>query len=109
MAVNLVEAKDCRAVDTDEDGLSDTEEEVLYGTDPKNPDTDEGGIHDLEEVVRGSDPLDASDDYPSDGTEGSTGSTNGSAASNGSTDNDSTITAQDFSSFGNFDHAPPNF
>jgi hypothetical protein len=106
MAVNLVEAKDCRAVDTDEDGLSDTEEEVLYGTDPKNPDTDEGGIHDLEEVVRGSDPLDASDDYPSDGTEGSTGSTNGSAASNGSTDNDSTITAQDFSSFGNFDHAP---
>jgi uncharacterized repeat protein (TIGR01451 family) len=92
MAVNLVEAKDCRAVDSDGDGLSDTEEEVLYGTDPKNPDTDNGGIHDLEEVVRGSNPLDATDDYPSTSTSTTTTTT-------------PIPVVEDFSAFGTYDHA----
>lgn len=63
MAVNLIDAQDCRGADSDSDGLSDTEEETLYGTDPNSEDTDLGGVSDFEEVVRGSDPLDASDDY----------------------------------------------
>ncbi|MFA5792477.1 MAG: S-layer homology domain-containing protein [Candidatus Gracilibacteria bacterium] len=66
MAVNLVEAKDCREVDTDEDLLSDTEETAIYGTDPNLADSDAGGVNDFDEVMRGSDPLDASDDFPID-------------------------------------------
>ncbi len=44
-------------VDTDEDGLSDTDE-TDYGTDPNLYDTDEDGFGDNQEVVNGSDPLD---------------------------------------------------
>lgn len=62
MAVNLLDAKDCRDVDTDADGLSDAEEDYRYGTDKNSADTDNGGVNDFDEVVRGSDPLDASDD-----------------------------------------------
>jgi len=62
MAVNLIEAQDCRDVDTDGDGLSDTEEEYIYGTDPNLEDTDLGGVSDFEEVVRGTNPLEPSDD-----------------------------------------------
>jgi hypothetical protein len=62
MAVNLINAQDCRDVDTDGDGLSDAEEEYIYGTDPNMEDTDLGGVSDFEEVVRGSDPLYAPDD-----------------------------------------------
>jgi len=62
MAVNLIDAQDCRDIDSDGDGLSDTEEEYIYGTDPNNEDTDLGGVSDFEEVVRDSDPLDGSDD-----------------------------------------------
>lgn len=83
MAVNLVDAQDCREEDTDGDMLSDTEEIVLYGTDPENPDTDFGGVTDFDEVVRGSNPLDASDDFPVV-TE--------------------TDTDEDYSDFGDFDH-----
>ncbi|MFA4814709.1 MAG: S-layer homology domain-containing protein [Candidatus Gracilibacteria bacterium] len=64
MAVNLIEEKDCRAVDSDGEGLSDMEEQVLYGTDSTLADTDGGGVNDLDEILRGSDPLDASDDFP---------------------------------------------
>jgi uncharacterized repeat protein (TIGR01451 family) len=64
MAVNLIGVQDCREVDTDGDGLADKEEELIYGTDPENPDTDGGGVWDLDEVLRGSDPLDPSDDFP---------------------------------------------
>ena len=63
MAVNLIDAQDCRAVDSDGDGLSDTEEEYIYGTDSTMEDSDLGGVSDFEEVVRGSDPLDPADDY----------------------------------------------
>jgi len=43
-------------VDTDADGLTDTEEET-YGTDPENADTDGDGYLDGEEVSTGHDPL----------------------------------------------------
>jgi ABC-type transport system substrate-binding protein len=49
------------AVDSDNDGLSDYEEENIYGTDPENPDTDGDGINDGDEVSSGSNPL-VSDD-----------------------------------------------
>lgn len=45
--------------DSDGDGLSDNEE-ILYGTDPKNPDTDGDGYSDGEEVKNGHDPLSSS-------------------------------------------------
>lgn len=45
-----------QAVDTDQDGLTDDDEE-LWGTDPKNPDTDGDGYPDGEEVDTGFDPL----------------------------------------------------
>src|SRR5690606_35054501 len=45
-------------LDSDGDGLSDADEENVYGTDPSNPDTDGDGFTDGEEVEAGSDPLD---------------------------------------------------
>ena len=44
-------------LDSDEDGLSDDEEEDL-GTDPDDPDSDDDGVNDGDEVDCGSDPLD---------------------------------------------------
>ena len=44
-------------VDTDGDGLSDYEEEHVYGTKPDNPDTDGDGKSDGDEVTAGTDPL----------------------------------------------------
>jgi len=43
------------SLDTDNDGLTDTEE-TLYGTDPKNPDTDGDGVPDGREVLEFSNP-----------------------------------------------------
>ncbi len=43
-------------IDTDKDGLRDWEE-LLWGTDPKNPDSDGDGTPDGEEVKNGRDPL----------------------------------------------------
>lgn len=94
MAVNLVEEKDCREVDSDGDGLSDTEEDVLYGTDKNLADTDEGGVNDLDEIVRDSDPLDASDDFET-GPE-----------SDDDDDETSPAVTEDFSDLGSFDHEP---
>jgi hypothetical protein len=55
-------------VDTDSDGLTDIEE-LLIGTDPRNPDTDSDGMSDGWEVDHGFDPLtpDATNDFDSDG------------------------------------------
>ncbi len=53
---------DCSAgEDVDADGVRDPNE-----TDPNDPDTDDGGINDGVEVDRGTDPLDPSDDLPTE-------------------------------------------
>ncbi|MFK8080638.1 MAG: hypothetical protein AB8B97_10165 [Granulosicoccus sp.] len=36
--------------DTDDDGLTDREEVIIYNTDPNNPDTDGGSVNDGTEV-----------------------------------------------------------
>ena len=53
-------------IDTDSDGLTDTQESI-YKTDPNNPDTDEDGYLDGEEVNNGYDPLKSGVDTDSDG------------------------------------------
>ncbi len=47
--------------DNDNDGITNTDETNVYGTDPNNPDTDNDGINDGDEVTNGSDPLDPCD------------------------------------------------
>ncbi|MRI01964.1 Ig-like domain-containing protein, partial [Kriegella sp. EG-1] len=49
-------------LDSDNDGLLDTEEEII-GTDPNNPDTDGDRINDGQEVLDGTDPLDPCDSF----------------------------------------------
>lgn len=51
-------------MDTDDDGLTDAQEINQYKTDPKMVDTDAGGINDFDEIQRGTNPLDAVDDFP---------------------------------------------
>ena len=51
-------------LDTDKDGLSDREEETLYGTDINNVDTDGDGMSDYWEVQNGLDPKDGGDADP---------------------------------------------
>jgi hypothetical protein len=48
------------SLDTDGDGLTDTQE-AIYGTDPNNPDTDGDGYLDGDEVKHGYDPTIAGD------------------------------------------------
>ncbi len=48
--------------DFDGDGLTDSEEIFLHGTDPRNADTDGGGANDYDEVTNGYNPLKSSDD-----------------------------------------------
>ena len=43
--------------DTDEDGLSDYDEEYIYNTSPYLPDTDSDGYSDKQEIDSGNDPL----------------------------------------------------
>lgn len=62
-------------VDTDGDGLSDTDE-AAAGTDPSKPDSDGDGISDGQEVADGTDPLDPLDPGPGGGTGGGPGGTN---------------------------------
>lgn len=52
-----------RTLDSDSDGLGDTFEREVTGTDPFDDDTDGDGFDDEEEVLGGSDPLDR-DDLP---------------------------------------------
>ena len=63
MSIRALHAYNCYSIDTDGDGLTDWDEEHIYGTDPLDADTDEGGVWDGEEVLElGTDPLDDSDD-----------------------------------------------
>ena len=50
---------------SDNDGISDGDEIMVYGTDPMNPDTDGDGFDDREEIYLGTDPLNG-EDYPVD-------------------------------------------
>ncbi|NHK30323.1 MAG: hypothetical protein FK730_03160 [Asgard group archaeon] len=43
--------------DSDQDGLSDYDEEVIYLTDPNKNDTDQDGMNDFDEIAQGFDPL----------------------------------------------------
>jgi len=45
-------------IDSDNDGISDTDETDRFGTDPYNPDTDGDGFADGQEINAGSDPVD---------------------------------------------------
>lgn len=51
-----IEAEPAAPTDSDNDGLTDEEEEQ-YGTDPNNPDTDGDGFDDLTEIEGGYNPL----------------------------------------------------
>ena len=55
--------------DTDGDGISDSDEINIYGTDPNSADTDQDGMDDGWEISQGLDPFldDADDDLDSDG------------------------------------------
>ena len=52
--------------DDDNDGLSDIDEVLQYGTDPYDPDSDDDGVNDGDEVAAGTDPLVDESARPSD-------------------------------------------
>lgn len=58
--LNGAECEGSEVTDTDNDGLSDTEEEQL-GTDPNDADSDDDGVEDGVEIETGTDPLDPTD------------------------------------------------
>ena len=65
---NLLDGDGCSSTcqvelsgDSDHDGLSDAEENVLFATNPLDPDTDHDCVMDGAEVCSGADPLDPSD------------------------------------------------
>jgi hypothetical protein len=49
-------------LDSDEDGLSDGDELIIYGTDPFDADSDDDGLWDGAEVAAGTEPLDEDSD-----------------------------------------------
>ncbi len=54
----FIDEKSWISIDSDNDGILDVYEEVIYGTDPLNPNTDGDGLSDGEEVlILDSDPL----------------------------------------------------
>ncbi len=55
---------DCTAAgqDTDLDGISDLDEQTIYGTNPNEPDTDGDGLTDWQEIMIGTDPADPDTD-----------------------------------------------
>ncbi len=63
MSARVLKAYNCFSLDTDLDGLPNFDEDTVYGTDKYDPDTDNGGVSDGVEVGRGTDPLDADDDF----------------------------------------------
>lgn len=69
MVSRFADKYNCLEIDQDGDGLPDNLEKYVYGTSPIDADTDGGGIKDGEEVLRGSDPLDPADDFPTAPTE----------------------------------------
>ena len=59
-------------LDSDGDGITDSNETDVYGTNPDNPDTDSDGLNDYIEIfTTGTDPVDADtdDDFLNDGIE----------------------------------------
>jgi hypothetical protein len=46
-----------QTADSDGDGIADSDELNIYGTDPYNPDSDGDGVDDGEEIAAGTDPL----------------------------------------------------
>lgn len=64
MVSRFTDKYNCITFDADGDGLPDNFERYIYSTSPTDPDTDNGGVKDGAEVLRGSNPLDASDDFP---------------------------------------------
>lgn len=64
MVSRFVDKYNCQNNDSDGDGIPDNFEKYIYGTNPNDADTDHGGVNDGVEILRGSDPLDPSDDFP---------------------------------------------
>jgi hypothetical protein len=58
-------------IDSDSDGLTDTEEERIYHTDPLKPDTDSDGYKDGDEVKTGHDPLASENGTATNGSQSS--------------------------------------
>ena len=57
-------------IDTDGDGLTDGQEVLTFGTNPRDTDSDDGSVDDFEEVERGTDPLNPEDDLEPDCDDG---------------------------------------